>query len=119
MPARDRSPSAVPRGDAARIELRADGRRSRVTVVGDLDMSGRDPLLERVSTAARDGAEVVELDLRRLDSIDSTGLSAVLRADRLVVAAGSRLRVLIGDGGSVRRMFELTLLHLTLDVRTG
>lgn len=108
-----------PRGDAARIEVRADGRRSRLTVLGDLDISGRDPLLERVETATREGAELVELDLRRLDSIDSTGLSAVLRADRLVAAAGGRLRVLIGEGGSVRRIFELTLLHLTLDVRSG
>ena len=93
--------------------------RMRVSVTGDLDLSQRDRFLAEVAAAAETGTTIV-LDLRRLASIDSTGLSSVIQADRLVQAQGGpQMKVLIAEEGSVRRMFELTLLHLTLDVGTG
>ena len=93
--------------------------RARVTITGDLDLSQRDRFIAEVAASAESGSTIV-LDLRRLESIDSTGLSSIIQADRLVQAQGGpQMKVLIADDGPVRRMFELTLLHLTLDVSTG
>ena len=93
--------------------------RVRITVTGDLDLSLGDRFVTEFSRVAAEG-NAIELDLRLLESIDSVGLSSIIRADRLVTAGdGPRLKVLIAESGSVRRMFEMTLLHLTLDVTTG
>ena len=62
----------------------------------------------------------LELDLRDLEYVDSTGLSAIIEANRRSEAEiGRRARLLIREDGPVRRMLELTLLHLTLDVRVA
>lgn len=93
--------------------------RTRVRVVGDLDLAIRDRFMAHVTELAASGNRLV-LDLRGLSSIDSTGLSSVLQADRLArESGGPGVKVLIADSGPVRRMFEMTLLHLTLDVSTG
>ncbi len=100
------------------IAVRRGEGRARITVGGSLDMERRDAFAGRVREVARDG-ERVEIDLRELEFIDSVGLSSILVADRVVREAGGRLTVLLPDAGPVRKMFELTLLHLALDVRTG
>ena len=70
--------------------------------------------------AALDGADGLELDLRELDYIDSIGLAAIIEASRLAERDTlQKARLLISETGPVRRMLELTLLHLTLDVRVG
>ena len=101
------------------ITVERHGDRTRLCVTGDLDLGVRDVFMARVTELADAGARMT-LDLRRVTSIDSTGLSCVIQADRLARSAGCpSVKVLIGDNGPVRRMFELTLLHLTLDVSTG
>lgn len=93
--------------------------RTRLAVTGDLDLSIRDRFMAEVTRITESGSRLV-LDLRGLDSIDSTGLSSIIQADRMARAAGGEgVKVLVGETGSVRRMFELTLLHLTMDVSTG
>jgi anti-anti-sigma factor len=93
--------------------------RARVSVTGDLDLSQRDRFIAEMAAAAETGTAIT-LDLRELESIDSTGLSSIIQAGRLVQAnSGAQMKVLLAAEGSVRRMFELTLLHLTLDVSTG
>lgn len=105
-----------PRG--ADIALERTGARARVRVAGSFDLRARERFLAAVAAAAGEDARV-DIDLRGLEFIDSVGLSSILVADRVVSEAGGRLRVLLPDTGPVRRMFELTLLHLRLDVVTG
>lgn len=96
---------------------RGDGR-VRVRVAGALDLATRDRFLAEVE-AALEGA-ALELDLRELEYVDSVGLSAIIDANRRAEAlTGQRARLLISERGPVRRMLELTLLHLTLDVRVA
>lgn len=103
----------------AQVTVERQGDRARVSVTGELDLEIRDRFLDQICALVRSGARIV-LDLRRLSSIDSTGLSSVIQADRLSREAGEAgVKVLIADSGPVRRMFELTLLHLSLDVTTG
>lgn len=101
------------------ITVERHGDRTRLRVTGDLGLGVRDLFMTRVGELSVAGAQLT-LDLRHVTSIDSTGLSCVIQADRMARAAGCpAVRVLISDTGAVRRMFELTLLHLTLDVSTG
>ena len=93
-------------------------RRARVSVEGALDLATRDLFVAEVEASL--DADVLELDLRQLDYVDSTGLSAIIEANRRSEAEiGRRARLLIAKDGPVRRMLELTLLHLTLDVRVA
>jgi anti-anti-sigma factor len=101
------------------ITLQRARTRARVSVVGALELATRDRFLAEVETAVA-GATLLELDLRRLEYIDSVGISALIEANRHAIAStGARARLLISDEGAVRKMLELTLLHLTLDVRVG
>ncbi len=106
-------------GAAAGIRTERSGDCVRVSVIGDLDLAVRDLFLAEVERAVGPGRTVL-LDLRGVEVIDSVGLSSVVHAARPAAAEeGCRLRVLVSDTGPVRRMFELALLHLTLDVTTG
>ena len=103
-------------GEGIRTERAGD--RARVIVTGDLDLAVRDRFIAEVARAVGPGRSVL-LDLRRVEVIDSVGLSSVVEASRMAEAEeGGHLRVLLSDDGPVRRMFELTLLHLTLDTTT-
>lgn len=104
-------------GEGMSVERRGD--RTRLIVTGDLDLSIRDRFMAQVTRIAETGSAMT-IDLRGLSSIDSTGLSSVIQADRLAREnGGPPIKVVVATSGSVRRMFELTLLHLTLDVSTG
>lgn len=70
--------------------------RTVATLVGELDMSNAQDVLRRLSEVAT-GAERLEVDLSRLQFIDSAGIAALDRlhralaegpADRLTVTAG-------------------------------
>ena len=100
------------------ISSQTVGGRTRVCVEGALDLATRDRFLAEVEASLDAGA--VELDLRRLDYVDSVGLAAIITANKRAEAeSGRRARLLISEDGPVRRMLELTLLHLTLDVRVA
>jgi anti-anti-sigma factor len=100
------------------ISSQTTGGRARVCVEGALDLATRDRFLAEVQASLAAG--VVELDLRRLEYVDSVGLSAIITANKRVEAeTGERARLLISEDGPVRRLLELTLLHLTLDVRVA
>ncbi len=89
-----------------------------MSVTGALDLATRDRFLAEVEASL--DADVLELDLRSIEYVDSTGLSAIIEANRRSeTEIGRRARLLIAEDGPVRRMLELTLLHLTLDVRVG
>ena len=100
------------------IRSHVSDRRARVRVAGALDLATRDRFLTEVEASL--DADLLELDLRDLEYVDSTGLSAIIQANRRSEAEiGRRARLLIAEDGPVRRMLELTLLHLTLDVRVA
>jgi anti-anti-sigma factor len=105
----------VTRRTGLRVEAGAGG--ARVIVEGELDLDTRRALLAQ---AAQMDADRVAIDLRGLASIDSVGLTSLIEADRLIrERSGRPPRILVGESGPVRRMIELTLLHLTLDVRVA
>ena len=89
-------------------ETERRGALALVTVRGELDLlatAALEPELERL--ADEPGLDVVALDLRELDFLDSSGLRAVvLAAERL--AANDRRLVLVPGSSPVQRVFEIT-----------
>jgi anti-sigma B factor antagonist len=75
-----------------------------VVVSGELDLATAPSLSAAV--AEHGDAKLVVLDMTATTFIDSTGVRAVLHADRRTLGSGSRLVVVAGDG-AVRRVLEL------------
>lgn len=116
-PATPMSPDEGPRAFEMSVSRSRD--RLRLALRGDLDLSARDRFLITLSGVVGEG-EHAELDLTGLTLIDSTGLRSLIDAERLVEErGGGRLSLVVAPDGPIRRMIQLTLLHLSLDVRTA
>ena len=74
---------------------------------GELDLSTIQQLEEAVSESVDGRPELVVLDLRKLEFLDSTGLRLMLRLHSTVKDNGGRL-VMVEGPRRVHRVFELT-----------
>jgi anti-anti-sigma factor len=86
-----------------------------VTLQGELDLpatAALEPELERL--ADEPGIEVVTLDLRGLEFLDSSGLRLLLIADRRLRWGGRRL-ILVRGPQPVQRIFEITRMTERLE----
>jgi anti-sigma B factor antagonist len=90
-----------------RVEVRSEGRAAIIAVSGELDLASSPSLeveLERVSDA---DLELLVLDLRRLEFMDSTGLSVILKAHQRLADEGRALYVVRGSQ-QVQRLLDVT-----------
>ncbi len=86
----------------------------RVTLGGELDIASV-PQTDRALRLAEAAADVVVLDLRELELIESSGVHLVLEADRRIRRAGGRLTIVSGNA-EIDWFFALLGLDLLLDV---
>ena len=84
-----------------------------VVVSGELDLATAPRLSDAV--AEHGDAKLLVLDMTATTFIDSTGVRALLHADRRGLGSGSRLVVVAGDG-AVRRVLELCELDGRLTI---
>jgi anti-sigma B factor antagonist len=84
-----------------------------VVVSGELDLATAPRLSAAV--AEHGDAKLLVLDMNATTFIDSTGVRALLQAERHSLGSGSRLVVVAGDG-AVRRVLELCGLDGRLTV---
>jgi anti-anti-sigma factor len=84
-----------------------------IRVEGELDLAGCPTLESALSDAERTHPDRILLDVDQLSAIDSRGLRTLMNASRRSASSGSRFQVTRGTG-DVARMFELTMLDLTL-----
>jgi anti-sigma B factor antagonist len=84
-----------------------------VVVSGELDLATAPRLCAAV--AEHGHAKVLVLDMTATTFIDSTGVRALLQADRRSARVGSRLVIVAGDG-AVRRVLELCQLDGRLTI---
>jgi len=94
------------------VNSRADGRAITLEVSGQLDLLSS-PVLERALADA--DAELVIVDLRGLEFMDSTGLHVLVQAHQRVHDAGRRL-ALVRASPNVQRLFDLTGLSDALTI---
>jgi serine/threonine-protein kinase RsbW len=76
----------------ATVEKTLDGR-PRVRLQGDVDFRNAQAVKEAVRSAARETGDPIVLDLRSLTFIDSSGISALVRAARLERERGRDLQL--------------------------
>jgi anti-anti-sigma factor len=94
--------------------LHADGARV-LRLTGEFDLAGVEAFDRELHRTPRSGEETVVLDLRELTFIDSSGLRAVLMADREARAAGRHCLIVRGPD-RVNRVLELTGVEHRLEL---
>jgi anti-sigma B factor antagonist len=95
-------------GSICQIELAPDGAEGRLTVTGQLDLSGSDRFIACLREARDREPEDLVIDLRGLTFIDSTGLSMLLKADALARQGYFRLHIVRSAADIVRAVLEDT-----------
>jgi anti-anti-sigma factor len=101
------------------FETAVSGARAVITLRGELDvLATADLELELTRLADEPGVDVVALDMRSLDFLDSSGLRAVVLASRLLGENERRL-VLVRGPSPVQRVFEITRMTERLEFVDG
>jgi anti-anti-sigma factor len=86
-----------------------------LALVGELDLASMHLLEQELDRVGAEGEQELVLDLRRLQFVDSTGLHALLRADRRCTETGGQLTIVRGPR-AVERLFRLTGLDTRLRI---
>ena len=89
------------------VEERRHGDAEILTVSGELDLRTSPELEERLNGAFGAGVELVILDLRQIDFMDSTGLRVLLAAHQRAHETGRRF-ALVRGADQVERVLTLT-----------
>jgi len=82
---------------------------------GEVDLAAAEAVEERIRTALAGEPDVLVLDLRHVDFLDSSGLRVVLSLDRDQRNRGARL-VVVRGGRRVARVMELTGTDRQLEI---
>jgi anti-sigma B factor antagonist len=94
---------------------RSDG--IHVELTGELDISSASSVESRLLEVEERKPDWLILDLRRVNFIDSTGLSMIINADGRAKKAGRRLTIVSGEGVP-QRILRTVGLEDRLDVRS-
>ena len=107
----------APMRDVMTLQREVGPAGTRLAVAGEVDLAGGGELRAAMERAARERAPGVELDLREVSFLDSSGLAAVLSGARLLDAHGCALRTESPHGSEARLVIEMAgvgkLLGLT------
>lgn len=103
-----------------RIATTVEGSTATVTAVGEIDLATIEALVAAVQDVLEEddvaGGELA-LDLRDIAFIDSAGVAGINACRRHAIQAGTRLSVLVRQGGEVARLLDWTGLDRVVDVR--
>jgi anti-sigma B factor antagonist len=98
-----------------RIDTREEGDVTVVALSGEFDLASVEEFERAIGKLEASGARVLLVDLSGLEFMDSSGLRALVMADRRARAAARRLAIVPGPP-AVRRVFEITQLDDRLDL---
>jgi anti-sigma B factor antagonist len=90
-----------------RLEVRNEGRSTVIVVSGELDLASSPALQEELDRVAASDSQMLIIDLRELDFMDSTGLSVLVRAHQRIEEQGRQLAMVKGPQ-QVQRLLSLT-----------
>ncbi len=97
------------------VRTHTTGRSITLALSGELDLLSSPALDRAIGDQVESDLELVVVDLRELDFMDSTGLHAVLRIQHGAHELGRRFALIRGPE-QVQRLFELTGLTETLTI---
>jgi anti-sigma B factor antagonist len=89
------------------VDIRDGTQAVVIGVSGELDLASSPALEQELERGAAANAEVIIVDLRNLEFMDSTGLSVLVRAHQRATENGQRFGVVRGPQ-QVQRLLSLT-----------
>jgi anti-sigma B factor antagonist len=90
-----------------RVEVERTGRAAVIVVTGELDLATGPQLEAELRDISASDTELVVVDLRNLEFMDSTGLSIIVRAHQRLTGEGCELGLVRGSP-QVQRLLDLT-----------
>ncbi len=90
-----------------RVDVRVEGRAAIIVVTGELDLASSPELEQQLDEVWASDAELLVIDLRELEFMDSTGLSIIVSAHQRLGDSGRKLSVVKGPQ-QVQRLLDLT-----------
>ncbi len=90
-----------------RVDVRSEGRAAIIVVSGELDLASGPELEQVIEGVSGSASQLLVIDLRELDFMDSTGLSVIVRAHQRLADDGRRLGLVRGSA-QVQRLLDLT-----------
>jgi anti-sigma B factor antagonist len=89
------------------VTVRREGAAALVEVSGELDLASGPALEAELETFSAPETTLVAVDLRKLEFMDSTGLSIIVRAHQRLAGNGCELSLVRGTP-QVQRLLDLT-----------
>jgi anti-anti-sigma factor len=89
------------------VEVHRNGAVAVVSVGGELDLASGPELEAELDQLTGPDVQLVVIDLRRLDFMDSTGLSILVRAHQRLASEGTEMGLVKGSQ-QVQRLLDLT-----------
>jgi anti-sigma B factor antagonist len=89
------------------VDSQITGRAVTLSLSGELDLMASPALDAALERAYESDPELIVIDLRRLEFMDSTGLHRLVAAQQRAVQSGRRFGVVRG-AEQVQRLFDLT-----------
>lgn len=89
------------------VDVRRDGSSAVVAVKGELDLASGPELETQLDKISGPETQLVVVDLRQLDFMDSTGLSILVRAHQRLSEEGCEIGLVKGSQ-QVQRLLDLT-----------
>jgi anti-sigma B factor antagonist len=97
------------------VETQTIGRATTLALIGELDLLSSPALEQALDAVAELDADLIIVDLRELDFMDSTGLHVIVEAQHRTRESGQSF-ALIRGGEQVQRLFDLTGLADALTI---
>jgi anti-anti-sigma factor len=97
------------------VDATSDARATVLTVAGELDLASSPALEEELKRAYDAPTELVIVDLRGLEFMDSTGLNLLVKAHQQAEESGRRFALVRGSA-QVQRLLSLTGLDERLNI---
>jgi len=97
------------------VDIEKTNGRARIALSGELDISSAGRVEEELAALQAESPQLLVLDLRKLDFMDSTGLRLIVRADEAARARGTRF-VIVRGPEAVQRVFEIVGLDSRLEM---
>jgi anti-sigma B factor antagonist len=90
-----------------RVEVRRDASAAVIAVSGELDLASGPELEAELDQISGPDTQMLVIDLRHLDFMDSTGLSILVRAHQRLAGQGCEMGLVKGSQ-QVQRLLDLT-----------
>jgi anti-sigma B factor antagonist len=89
------------------VQVQRHGRAAVIAVAGELDLASGPELEAELHEISADTTELLIVDLRELEFMDSTGLSIIVRAHQRLTGEGCQVGLVKGSP-QVQRLLDLT-----------